>query len=345
MRTWLVGFGVVSVAAGIIAACVGDDPSTGTATNGDGGNASSSGGSSGGSSGTPVDGSSGGDSSTDAGVDPCANVDLDVDAKNCGACGHDCMHGECSSGVCQPWVLTTVDGGTLYGPGTNGTHVFYSINGTVFRIQPDGGAAVQMTTSLDARAFAPGPNGMLACGTLALDAGVYQLPTNPGTAPTKTHDVAACTALTADGTTVWAGRLQTMDEITPTATRSHSIAVFQERMTGGIAAGKTNVFWVNQNNGVWNAPKAMPDAGRGTLDAGTINEPNGVAVDDTHAFVTARPAGAGGILLRIALDGGASETLLTNIPQATTQQHVTKAPNGALYFAAGSTLYGFVPPP
>lgn len=50
-------------------------------------------------------------------------------------------------------------------------------------------------------------------------------------------------------------------------------------------------------------------------------------------------------MLRYSLDGGPATTLITAIPQTTTQQHIARAPNGALYFAAGSKLYGFVHPP
>jgi hypothetical protein len=67
-------------------------------------------------------------------------------------------------------------------------------------------------------------------------------------------------------------------------------------------------------------------------------------VSDSHAFVTARPAGAGGILLRVALDGGAADVLRPALPQSMPQQGVARAPHGALYFAAGNRLYGLVPP-
>jgi hypothetical protein len=56
---------------------------------------------------TPEAGSSG---STDSGVEAAApvcppNVNLSTDPKNCGACGHDCLGGDCRRGVCQPVVL------------------------------------------------------------------------------------------------------------------------------------------------------------------------------------------------------------------------------------------------
>jgi hypothetical protein len=52
---------------------------------------------------------------------PC-HADAEWDPKNCGSCGHDCLGGACTEGVCQPVVLYTgdtpvsivVDGPTLY---------------------------------------------------------------------------------------------------------------------------------------------------------------------------------------------------------------------------------------
>lgn len=46
---------------------------------------------------------------TDAADASCVPVDAATDPKNCGRCGHDCLGGTCSNGVCQPVVLTTPD--------------------------------------------------------------------------------------------------------------------------------------------------------------------------------------------------------------------------------------------
>jgi hypothetical protein len=40
-----------------------------------------------------------------------ACVDLQSDKANCGACGHDCIGGKCSGGVCQKWLVATDAGG------------------------------------------------------------------------------------------------------------------------------------------------------------------------------------------------------------------------------------------
>jgi hypothetical protein len=38
-------------------------------------------------------------------------ANLQTDAHNCGACGHDCGRGTCEGGACQPFVLATLDWG------------------------------------------------------------------------------------------------------------------------------------------------------------------------------------------------------------------------------------------
>lgn len=82
----------------------------------------------------PIDASEAGPPSCgDAGLELCGDagcVSTADDAENCGACGHSCLGGTCSSGICQPFFLAgspktelgffslyglTVVGDTLYG--------------------------------------------------------------------------------------------------------------------------------------------------------------------------------------------------------------------------------------
>ncbi len=86
---------------------------------------------------TTQDGQSSGDkdagtqkdgSSFDGGL-VCPGVDLTMDQKNCGACGHDCMGGACGASKCQPTKLFSGAVAT-YGLAVDGTNVYFTdING------------------------------------------------------------------------------------------------------------------------------------------------------------------------------------------------------------------------
>ena len=69
-------------------------------------------------------GDAAGDSSSEGGVDASCGADLQNDPKNCGTCGHDCLGGDCLTGICQPALVTqsaslapyamVLDSGKLY---------------------------------------------------------------------------------------------------------------------------------------------------------------------------------------------------------------------------------------
>jgi hypothetical protein len=76
-----------------------------------------------------------------------ACVDLQSDPNNCNACGRSCNGGQCSAGVCQPYVVAQPQ--YLGQIATDGGHVFYvSTNtGALLEISPTGGALTQLVSS------------------------------------------------------------------------------------------------------------------------------------------------------------------------------------------------------
>lgn len=127
-----------SSAAGVIGACVGDEPTPVNIVNDAGGggpldgpasNDAPSGGDDGG----------GGDAGCTGSQQLCGGhcVDVTKESAHCGRCDHDCQGGECTSGTCQPVTLTTATSPLLNASriATDGTSVCWTVrssSGKVF---------------------------------------------------------------------------------------------------------------------------------------------------------------------------------------------------------------------
>jgi hypothetical protein len=89
---------------------------------------------------------------------PCSN-DLQTDAKNCGACGHDCLGGVCSAGTCLPVIAAVPgDAGATSGLTIDPSGTLYWVNyvsGAILR----GGATIASSTP-------NGPSGIAVHGGL-----------------------------------------------------------------------------------------------------------------------------------------------------------------------------------
>ena len=91
----------------------------------------------GGSAGTGATGGSsgsGGCTQTQCGSD-CA--DLSTDPDHCGQCNHDCDGGTCSGGECQPVLLSSGNGQTIYSVAVDATHLYFGSFGmpaSIFRV-------------------------------------------------------------------------------------------------------------------------------------------------------------------------------------------------------------------
>ena len=103
----------------VIAACVGDEPSTENGNDGGGGGDAQNGG----------DGGSGGDAAC---APNCGSacVDLTSNKDNCGACGHSCLGASCTGSKCdavQVFVGSATDAATagVAGIGVDGSNVFW----------------------------------------------------------------------------------------------------------------------------------------------------------------------------------------------------------------------------
>jgi hypothetical protein len=87
----------------------------------------------------------GGTCQCQAGEEACggACVDMMSDAANCGACGHDCLGGECALGVCQPLELAK-NQGTYLKLALDGEYVYWAGSvAAIGRARIDGSEAAQ----------------------------------------------------------------------------------------------------------------------------------------------------------------------------------------------------------
>jgi hypothetical protein len=69
----------------------------------------------------------------DAGTEADADADAGggcgdtlSDPKNCGVCGHDCIGGDCTNGICQPWVVAAEAHSVLGNVSLDANNVFYT---------------------------------------------------------------------------------------------------------------------------------------------------------------------------------------------------------------------------
>lgn len=86
---------------------------------------------------------------SDAGAS--CDADLARDPRNCGACGHDCLEGDCASGQCQPFLLATSQVGPANLVTEDGGLYWTNNDGTVHGCTAATcGATSKVLTSLDA---------------------------------------------------------------------------------------------------------------------------------------------------------------------------------------------------
>ena len=89
------------------------------------------------------------------------DANLDGDASNCGACGHDCLGGTCDGGICQPYEVVAAMPGAEYrslrvDPGPGGALAFarWRPNAAVFRADKTPGSNPVTVAQLEASGWA-----------------------------------------------------------------------------------------------------------------------------------------------------------------------------------------------
>ena len=120
-----------------------------------------------------------------------ACTDTSSDAANCGTCGHSCLGGQCSAGVCQPLLLATVPSTTEY------AHQTVVSGGKVYVFTGDGTNAPSSIWQTDAST--PGtPTEVATNGTVScvMNGQLFWITDNQGT-----YGIASCTISNCPATT------------------------------------------------------------------------------------------------------------------------------------------------
>lgn len=181
-------------------------------------------------------------------------VDSSSDPRSCGACGHDCLLGECWSGVCQPFVLAT--GQTLpSNVALDSTHLYWTNQqpgGAVSRV-PRSGGPVEVVAQLS---LAPGgiavDDTAVFWSEFASAGSVWRLDKSSIGDTTAAVELASgqgtSTALALDGNRVYWTTPGTIRRTFKTGGSVETIASGQET-PGGLVAQLGLAFWTNVMGG------------------------------------------------------------------------------------------------
>ncbi len=276
----------------------------------------------------------------------CA-ADLTVSTNHCGRCGHDCAGGTCLAGRCQPIVLSSseIDLEELR---ISGDRLFYRAQGHVRSLDLDGGLPTLVQSCANRTGLAVTDAGFYSwCNNSVtlrdvVDAGLRGVSPLDGyhavvggdwffhrqnnqalsRAPATlgdagfgdvTYSASGYRSLAATASQLF---YMTGDGVlfyTPLAAGPGTELERDQSAPGEIAADDTAVFWLAQtdtSNAVLRSRSFA--AGASMTLAMALDHPNAVAIDATHAYVTAAgtpPSYTNGAVVRVPRAGGAAELM------------------------------------
>lgn len=230
--------------------------------------------------------------------------DTQNDTHNCGFCGHDCLGGQCMTGVCQPFELWPGDsggGGQPYDLAQDDSYLYWVdiSNHTVFRTDKKTGATIDL---------APPSVDVFPSGIAVDDAGaVYWGESTP-------PQIFRCAKTGCTDPVV----------VTTPLGSVYSMAVDDQ-----------NLYWSENSKEIRSVHKFGTNETPAVIWQGSVKA-NAVATDGTHLYFTAEdgalrgilPDGGGGI--SITGDGGTAESLGVVVN------------GGAVYWGIEDPAYGVI---
>ena len=237
----------------------------------------------------------------------CGNacLDLQTDALNCGACGHDCLGGSCKGGMCQPITLTTASHPDRLA--VDGTTVYWTEPSTVRKISKAGGSpftvtsivgpsdiAVDVTNVYFTRWYTPGP----------LMGALMKVPLAGGAAVELYSNQNMPSAFAIDATDAY---INSNGGILARIPLGGGAAQYLNTAAGltGIAVDASDIYFADAS-GVRKAPKTGGPAA--TLATGTVGQ---IVLDDTFVYYA---AGTG--VMKVGKAGGDAVVLAADYPES-----------------------------
>jgi hypothetical protein len=314
------------------------------------------------------------DSSTSTGSGSCSD-DLASDPENCGSCGHGCLGGACTAGLCQPIVLH--NGAAHQGLMVDDTHVYFANYELVMRIDKTGGAAqelapvmaniddgsLQLNTthaywveswedydSVVRVAKAGGPREDVVPSMNAdeyaidderiyyNDGGLHSIPLDGG--DVTVHDSLYVYSLGIDDTYVYVGDESSLERMHKRTGETETIVPVGVSPHQQLLARDGRLFWQEAN-----APfadclelfdvRAVDNDGGDLQTIASLGLPDSLAVSDDAVYVAACEGSYDGILVRIP-HGGAPEEV---VPAPMSSPRHVAADDDAIYWVDGFNLY------
>lgn len=256
--------------------------------------------------GTDGDGRDGGESKVDATTgDGGCNADLSADSENCGACGHSCMGGTCTSGKCGPFTVVSgqknpsflvVSGGSAYWTNADGRVLSCAVTGC--------NGTPKTITGLDAGN--PFPSGLDVRGSTVYVTGYY------------THAIHSCPTAGCAAPTTLAGNLDNPED---------------------MRVDDTSAFFVSAN-GAWIGRCRLPSCAGGAI---RVTSPgtaawHGMTTDDANVYwyMTPNSNPTKGSIFRVAKNAvdASAEELLANV----ISPGAIKVKDGTLFMTYGGSV-------
>ena len=224
---------------------------------------------------------------------------------DCGACGHDCLGGNCTNGQCAAWVLAT-DPERPMRIAVDDDYVYWISKVAARRIAKSGGSASTIATGADM-----GP-GLTVDATRAywtvflLTGGVQSAPLGGGSVVTLASNQELPRALAVDATRVYWTYSGGVRRKGLTGLAFVEDIVTTPIGTDAIALDATHVYYLTDDAAVGAVAKVPKAGGTPTVLASNQNRPLELALDDAFVYFT---RGGTGDIVRVGKSGASLGTI------------------------------------